>query len=138
MLYTLIYQEMDIQSGFSFEFNINPLRLRGRMLELISSILDHRRPRPLPHALIGEISLIHGQWAPSPAPISRAHEPKFAAEAMYTQKRARSPKAPQRRMCLCHTRRRTSSSTSVPHPVRVRHQAPRYRTHHLFYHGLRL
>jgi hypothetical protein len=64
MLYTLIYQEMDIQSGFNFEFNINPLRLRGRMLELISSVLDHRRPRPLPHALIG--GNLPNSWAVGP------------------------------------------------------------------------
>jgi hypothetical protein len=54
------------------------------MLELISSDLHHRGSSPPPHGLIGGNSLISGQWVPLPAPISSAHEPKFAAKVMHT------------------------------------------------------
>jgi hypothetical protein len=53
-------------------------------LELISSGLGHRGLSPPPHALIRGNSLISGQWAPLPAPISRTHKPKFTAEEIDT------------------------------------------------------
>jgi hypothetical protein len=54
------------------------------MLELISSGLGHSGPSPRPHALMGGNFLISGQWAPWPAPISRAHESKFTAKVIHT------------------------------------------------------
>jgi hypothetical protein len=51
----------------------------------------------LPMSWLGAIPLISGQWAPLPAPISRAREPKFTAWERIHKQMARSPKASQRR-----------------------------------------
>jgi hypothetical protein len=54
VLCTLIYQGVDIK--FSFEFSLDPWRLRGRLLELISTDLVIRT-KSVSHALIGGIFL---------------------------------------------------------------------------------
>jgi hypothetical protein len=56
---------MDIESGFSFKFNIDPWRSRERILELISSGLDQRDQIHLSVPLIGGNPSIKGIVGPT-------------------------------------------------------------------------
>jgi hypothetical protein len=61
------------------------MKIKGKNIGVDLESICSMRPSPPPHALIEGNSLISGQWAPPPAPISRAPGPKFVVKEFDTK-----------------------------------------------------